>query len=90
MGVLIDEESTVMTSSHGMSRPKGANCALNFFGGGVCEGISGNRLIGGNAGVVSPCLPCISVAIRDGLSDEHYDAHGLARALCEASGGGLS
>ena len=32
MGVWMEDESTVMTVSQGINRPKGANAALNFFG----------------------------------------------------------
>ena len=46
MGVWMDDESTVMMVSHAMSRPNGANAALNFFGWATPAVLSANRLMG--------------------------------------------
>ena len=46
MGVSIEDESTVMTVSQGINRPKGAYSALNFRGRRVPAVLSANKLIG--------------------------------------------
>jgi hypothetical protein len=47
----MEEESTVTTVSQGISRPNGANTALNFFGWAIPAELSANKLIGENTGV---------------------------------------
>ena len=51
MGVWMEAESTVMTVSHGISRPNGANTALNFFGWLTPAVLSANKLMGESVGV---------------------------------------
>ncbi len=51
MGVWMEEESTVTTVSQGISRPNGANTALNFFGWAIPAELSANKLMGESAGV---------------------------------------
>ena len=46
----MEAESTVMTVSQGINRPKGANTALNFLAGGMPAELSTNRLMGESAG----------------------------------------
>ena len=50
MGVWMEAESTVMTVSQGISRPNGANTALNFLAGGIPAELSANRLMGESVG----------------------------------------
>src|ERR1039458_9748644 len=50
MGVWMEAESTVMTVSHGISRPNGANTALNFLAGGIPAELSANKLMGESVG----------------------------------------
>src|SRR5580658_11067026 len=51
MGVWMEDESTVTTVSQGISRPNGANTALNFFGWAIPAELSANTLIGASVGV---------------------------------------
>ena len=51
MGVWMEAESTVMTVSQGINRPKGANAALNFLGAGTPAVLSANRLMGVSSSV---------------------------------------
>src|SRR5271168_1489144 len=46
MGVWMEDESTVTTVSQGISRPNGANTALNFFGWAIPAELSANKLMG--------------------------------------------
>ena len=46
IGVWMEDESTVITVSHGIRRPNGANTALNFLTGGSPAELSGKRLMG--------------------------------------------
>ena len=50
MGVWMEAESTVMTVSQGISRPNGANTALNFLAGGIPAELSPNKLMGESVG----------------------------------------
>ena len=50
MGVWMEAESTVMTVSQGISRPNGANTALNFLTGGIPAELSPNKLMGESVG----------------------------------------
>jgi nitrous oxidase accessory protein NosD len=50
MGVWMEAESTVMTVSQGISRPNGANTALNFLTGATPAVLSANRLMGESVG----------------------------------------
>ena len=50
MGVWMEDESTVMTVSQGISRPNGANTALNFFAGGIPAELSAKKLMGARVG----------------------------------------
>ena len=50
MGVWMEAESTVMTVSQGISRPNGANTALNFLAGGIPAELSANKLMGESVG----------------------------------------
>ncbi len=50
MGVWMEAESTVMTVSHGISRPNGANTALNFLAGAIPAELSANKLMGESVG----------------------------------------
>ena len=50
MGVWMEDESTVMTVSQGISRPNGANTALNFLAGGMPAELSANKLMGASVG----------------------------------------
>jgi hypothetical protein len=47
----MEDESTVTTVSQGISRPNGANTALNFFGWAIPAELSANKLMGENVGV---------------------------------------
>src|SRR5580658_7113140 len=51
IGVWMEDESTVTTVSQGISRPNGANTALNLFGWAMPAELSANKLIGENVGV---------------------------------------
>ena len=51
MGVWMEDESTVTTVSQAISRPNGANTALNFFGWAIPAELSANKLMGESAGV---------------------------------------
>src|SRR5277367_1420765 len=46
IGVWMEDESTVTTVSQGISRPNGANTALNFFGWVIPAELSANKLMG--------------------------------------------
>ena len=46
----MEAESTVMTVSQGISRPNGANTALNFLAGDIPAELSPNKLIGESVG----------------------------------------
>ena len=46
----MEAESTVMTVSQGISRPNGANTALNFLTGGIPAELSANKLMGESEG----------------------------------------
>jgi hypothetical protein len=46
----MEAESTVMTVSQGISRPNGANTALNFLVGGIPAELSANKLMGESVG----------------------------------------
>src|ERR1700749_2177837 len=50
MGVWMEDESTVTTVSHGMSRPNGANTGPIFFAGTMPAELSANRLMGASIG----------------------------------------
>ena len=50
MGVWMEAESTVMTVSQVISRPNGANTALNFLAGGIPAELSANKLMGESTG----------------------------------------
>ena len=50
MGVWMEDESTVMTVSQAISRPNGANTALNFFAGGIPAELSANKPMGESVG----------------------------------------
>ena len=46
----MEDESTVTTVSQGISRPNGANTALNFLAGGMPTELSANKLMGESVG----------------------------------------
>jgi hypothetical protein len=46
----MEAESTVMIVSQGISRPNGANTALNFLAGGIPAELSANKLRGESVG----------------------------------------
>ena len=50
MGVWMEAESTVMTVSQGISRPNGADTALNFLTGAIPAELSPNKLMGESVG----------------------------------------
>ena len=50
MGVWMEAESTVMTVSQGISRPNGANTALNFLADGIPAELSANKPMGVSVG----------------------------------------
>src|SRR5450755_4303221 len=50
MGVWMEAESTMMTVSQGISRPNGANTALNFLAGAIPAELSANKLMGESVG----------------------------------------
>jgi len=50
MGVWMEAESTVMTVSQGISRPNGANTALNFLAGGIPPNCRQTKLMGESVG----------------------------------------
>ena len=68
IGVLIDDESTVMTSSHGMSLPKGAKFALKVFSLRSSAGVSANKLMGGSEGGAVGCFTWLGAEARVGVA----------------------
>jgi hypothetical protein len=72
MGVWMEAESTVMTVSQGISRPNGANTALNFLAGGIPAELSANKLMGESVGAwfagKRTCLNTTSLATLAGLT----------------------
>ena len=51
MGVWMEDESTVTTDSHGMSRPNGANTGPSFFAGTMPTELSAKSPMGASVGV---------------------------------------
>ena len=84
MGVWMEDESTVMTVSHGINRPNGANTPLNFLAGGFPAELSANRLMGESVGAWFPG----TTGNGDGFGNDEVDDDGEV-VVCSFGDGGL-
>src|SRR5208282_5719883 len=89
MGVWMEAESTVMTVSQGIKRPKGANAALNFLGAGTPAVLSENRLMGVSNSVWHGGTTGNGCGDAFAKADETTDA-GVDGDEADDAGGGLN